>query len=319
MATTWVLKGDAVDKFLAMKAFVRVVETGTFTRASETLDIPKPTVTRLIQTLETELDTKLLNRTTRKVSVTTDGAAYYERAVRLLNELEELEGVMSRAKSNPKGRLRVDFPVPVGLGIIIPALPDFVSRYPDIQLDFGVSDRPVDLIADNVDCVVRTGKVTDQSLVARRLGDVRQVLCATPAYWKRHGRPTHPAQLEDGHIVIQMIAARTGRPFPLVVSRAGERVEISGNRTLTANDATACLAMGLTGLGVVHALTFLAAMHIESGALEPAFSDWWADAIPVYVVYPPNRHLSAKVRVFVDWLAALFAQNETAVQGVMRK
>src|SRR5580658_6568248 len=120
-----------------MKAFVRVVETGTFTKASETLDIPKPTVTRLIQTLETELDTKLLNRTTRKVSVTTDGAAYYERAVRLLNELEELEGVMSRAKSNPKGRLRVDFPVPVGLGIIIPALPDFVSRYPEIQLDFG--------------------------------------------------------------------------------------------------------------------------------------------------------------------------------------
>jgi DNA-binding transcriptional LysR family regulator len=254
-----------------MRAFVRVVETGTFTKASETLDIPKPTVTRLIQTLEAELDTKLLNRTTRKVSVTTDGAAYYERALSLLNELEELEGVMSRAKSNPKGRLRVDFPVPVGLGIIIPALPDFVSRYPDIQLDFGVSDRPVDLIADNIDCVVRTGKVTDLSLVARRLGDVRQVLCATPDYWKRHGRPTHPSQLEKGHVVIRMIAARTGRPFPLVVSRNDERIEISGDRTLSANDATACLAMGLTGLGVVHALTFLAACTLKAALWNPLF------------------------------------------------
>jgi len=115
-----------------------------------------------------------------------------------------------------------------------------------------------------------------------------------------------------------MIAARTGRPFRWWSAETTKRIEIAGDRTLSANDATACLAMGLTGLGVVHALTFLAAMHIESGALEPAFSDWWADAIPVYVVYPPNRHLSAKVRVFVDWLATLFAKNEAAVQSVIR-
>ncbi|AME26920.1 MULTISPECIES: LysR family transcriptional regulator [Burkholderiaceae] len=308
-----------MDKFQAMRAFVRVVETGTFTRASETLDIPKPTVTRLIQTLEADLDTKLLNRTTRKVSPTTDGIAYYERAVRLLNELQEVEGVMTRAKSNPRGRLRVDFPVPIGLGLIIPALPDFVARYPDIKLDFGISDRPLDLMAENIDCVVRTGKVLDQSLVARRLGDVRQVLCATPDYWLKHGRPKHPSGLEHGHDVIQMVAAQTGRAFPIVVKRNEEAVEVIPERTLTANDSTACLAMGLAGLGVVHALTFLSRIHIDSGALEPAFADWWADPISVFVVYPPNRHLSAKVRVFVDWLVELFLSSDTANKPVLRQ
>jgi len=305
-----------MDKFQAMQAFVRVVETGTFTKASETLDIPKPTVTRLIQNLERELDTKLLNRTTRRISVTTDGAAYYERAVQLLSDLSELEGVMSKAKTAPSGRLRVDFPVPIGLAIIIPALPDFVACYPDIRLDFGVSDRPRDLITDNIDCVIRTGVLADQSLVARRLGEVRQVLCATPEYWRRHGMPEHPDDLDNGHVVVQMISARTGKPFPLQVVRGGERVDVRGLRHFTANDATATLAMGLAGLGVVHALTLLAAPHLESGALVPALKDWQADPIPVYVVYPPNRHLSTKVRVFVDWLAQLFSEHELVHQKV---
>jgi len=308
-----------MDKFQAMQAFVRVVETGSFTRASETLDLPKTAVTRLIQTLEAELDTKLLNRTTRKVGPTTDGMAYYERALGLLNELQELEGVMSKAKSHPRGRLRVDFPVPIGLGLIIPALPDFVARYPDIKLDFGVSDRPLDLMSENIDCVVRTGKVTDQSLIARKLGDVRQVLCATPEYWARRGRPKHPSELERGHDVIQMVAAQSGRAFPIVLKRNDEKVEIAPERTLTANDATACLAMGLAGLGVVHALTFLSRIHMDNGLLEPAFAEWWADPLPVYVVYPPNRHLSAKVRVFVDWLVALFASSDTASKPILRR
>ncbi|WP_397450753.1 LysR family transcriptional regulator [Pseudomonas sp. NA-150] len=307
-----------MDKFQAMLAFTRVVEVGTFTKASELLDIPKPTVTRLIQTLEKELDTKLLNRTTRRVTLTTDGAAYYDRAVRLLSDLRELEGVMTKAKSNPRGRLKVNVPAPIGLAIIIPALPEFAARYPDIQIDFGVSDRPVDLFLENVDCVVRTGHIADQSLVARRLGDVRQVLCATPEYWNKHGRPTHPEDLNDGHVVIRMISSRTNRPFPLVVSKDGERVEVDGQRDYTANDATATLALGLTGLGVIHALTFQAATHLNSGALVEAFDGWRADPIPVYIVYPPNRHLSSKVRVFVDWLAELFARHERDEKKTMQ-
>ena len=184
-----------MDKFSAMQAFVRVVEAGTFTKAADSMDLPKATVTRLIQDLEKELDTKLLNRTTRKVAVTVDGAAYYEQASRLLGEVDELESSMSRAKASPRGKLKVDVPSSLGLTVIIPALPDFYARYPDIQLELGVSDRPVDIIAENVDCVVRGGELTDQSLVARRIGEFYLVSCASPGYLKRHGKPKHPREL----------------------------------------------------------------------------------------------------------------------------
>ncbi|MGF6770546.1 DNA-binding transcriptional LysR family regulator [Paraburkholderia sp. GAS199] len=298
-----------MDKFQAMQAFVRVVESGTFTKAAHTLDLPKTAISRLIAGLEGDLGTKLLHRTTRKVSMTTDGGAYYERAVRLLGDLEELEGAVSRAKSNPRGRLRVDLPVPLGLAIILPALPEFIERYPDIEFEFGLSDRPVDLIADNVDCVVRAGKIFDESLVARRIGQVEQILCATPGYWKKHRRPKHPSDLESGHVLIRTIASRTNRPFPIVVRKGNEEVEVSGSRKLTANDLTGCLTMCLAGLGVVHALSFIADAHLVSGALESVLDDWRAEPTPVFVAYPPNRHLSAKVRVFIDWLVALFVKS----------
>ena len=150
-----------MDKFSAMQAFARVVEAGTFTTAADSMGLPKPTVTRLIQDLEKELDTKLLNRTTRKVTVTVDGAAYYEQASRLLGEVQELESSMSRAKASPRGKLRVDIPSSLGLSVIIPALPDFYARYPDIKLELGVSDRPIDILTENIDCVVRAGEITD--------------------------------------------------------------------------------------------------------------------------------------------------------------
>ena len=171
-----------MDRFMAMRVFVRVVEAGTFTKAADSLQMPKPTVTKLVQSLETLLRVKLLNRTTRQVTVTPDGAAFYERAVRLLSELEDIEASMSNAQANPKGRLRIDVGTSVAGLIIIPALPAFHARYPDIQVDIGVSDRPVDLISDNVDCVVRGGDLTDQSLVARRIGEF--------AVHRRARRPT---------------------------------------------------------------------------------------------------------------------------------
>jgi DNA-binding transcriptional LysR family regulator len=304
-----------VDKFQAMQAFIRVVESGTFTKAAQMLDLPKTAVSRLIASLEIELGTKLLNRTTRRVSTTPDGAAYYERALQLMGDLAELEGSMSHAKSNPRGRLRVDLPVPLGLSVILPALPTFTARYPDIEFHFGLSDRPVDLIAENVDCVVRAGEIFDQSLAARQIGAVRQILCATPAYWDRHGRPSHPSDLEQGHVVIRTIASRTNRPFPIIVAKNGERIEVQNRRGLTSNDIMGCLTMSLAGLGVVHALTFSANTHLRSGALEAVLSDWVSDPVPVFVAYQPNRHLSTKVRVFIDWLAELFAGNESTARG----
>ena len=300
-----------MDKFVAMQAFVRVVEAGTFSKAADSMGSPKPTVTRLIQTLEKQLDTKLLNRTTRRVTVTADGAAYYDRALRLLGELEELESSMSKAKANPKGRLRIDVGSSVAQLLLIPALPDFYVRYPDIRIDLGVSDRPVDLIGENVDCVLRGGEITDQSLVARRIGEFHTILCATPAYLKRNGVPQHPSDLEgERHTVVNYFSHRTGQPYPFTFTKDGERLEIEGRHVLSVNDSNANVAAGLAGLGIVRIATFQAQGYIASRLLQPVLLDWCADSIPIYVVYPPNRHLSAKLRVFVDWVAELFARSD---------
>ncbi|WP_457279192.1 LysR substrate-binding domain-containing protein [Polaromonas sp. P5_D5] len=298
-----------MDKFSAMQAFVRVVEAGTFTKAADSMGMPKPTVTRLIQTLEQSLDTKLLNRTTRKVTVTADGAAYYERAGRLLGEMEELESSMSRAKASPRGRLKVDIPSSLGLAVVIPALPDFYARYPDIQLELGVSDRPIDILAENVDCVIRGGQITDQSLVARRIGEFYLMSCASPAYLKRHGVPQHPRELQ-AHKLIRYFSPRDGKLYTVNLQKDGEVVEIGGHHQLSVNDSNAGVAAALAGLGILQTLTFLVQHHISSGALEPLFNGWCSEAKPIHVVYPPNRHLSNKVRVFVDWIADLFAKHD---------
>lgn len=299
-----------MDKFAAMQAFVRVVEAGTFTKAAESMDLPKPSVTRLIQTLEKQLDTKLLNRTTRQVTATPEGAAYYERAIRLLGEVDELESSMSRAKASPRGRLKVEIPGALALAVIIPALPEFYTRYPDIQMDLGVGDRRVDLISDNIDCVIRAGVLQDQSLVARHVGEVHLLACASPAYLKRHGTPRHPRDIESGHTVVGYFSTRTGQLSPVDFNNDGEQVKVVCRYLVSVNDATAYVAAGLAGLGIVHAPSFLVQSHISSGALEPLLTHWYSEPVPIHVVYPPNRHLSNKVRVFVDWVAELFARHE---------
>jgi LysR family transcriptional regulator, regulator for bpeEF and oprC len=296
-----------LDQLTAMRAFVRVVEAGTFTRAALTLDMPKPTLTKLVQTLEAHVRTKLLHRTTRRVTVTPDGAAYYERVVRLLAELDELDGSMTSSQARPIGKLRVDVASALAVLIIIPALPEFHERYPDIQLDLGVTDRPVDLIGENVDCVVRGGRLTDQSLIARRIGVMRFMTCAAPSYLQRHGEPREPRDLESGHHIVSYFKARTGRSLPLVFNRDGERHEIAGPYVVAVNDGNAYVAAGLAGLGVLQAPLFMVERHIESGALRAVLTGWQADPLPLHVVFPPNRHISNKVRVFVDWVAERLA------------
>jgi LysR family transcriptional regulator for bpeEF and oprC len=296
-----------LDQLTAMRAFVRVVEAGTFTRAALTLDMPKPTLTKLVQTLEAHVRTKLLHRTTRRVTVTPDGAAYYERVVRLLADIDELDGSMTSSQARPMGKLRVDVASALAVLIIIPALPEFHERYPDIQLDLGVTDRPVDLIGENVDCVVRGGRLTDQSLIARRIGAVHFITCAAPSYLQRHGEPREPRDLESGHHIVSYFKARTGRSLPLVFGRDGERHEIAGPYVVAVNDGNAYVAAGLAGLGVLQAPLFMVERHIESGALRTVLTGWQADPLPLHVVFPPNRHISNKVRVFVDWVAERLA------------
>jgi LysR family transcriptional regulator for bpeEF and oprC len=297
-----------MDKIAAMRAFARVVEAGTFVRAADSMDLPNSTVTRLVQTLEQELGAKLLNRTTRRVTVTGEGAMYYERALRLLGDLDDLEASLSQARASPRGRLRVDLPASLGLSLILPSLPDFCARYPEIELELGLSDRPVDLIADNVDCVVRGGVISDQSLVARRIGEARRVCCASPDYVASHGLPVHPSELQHPqHALVRFVSPRTHQVLPFVLCKGEERFEVQACKGLTVNDTSACVAAAVAGLGVADALEFLAEPHLRSGALLPVLLDWCSEAAPLYVVYPENRHLSNKVRVFIDWVAALFA------------
>jgi DNA-binding transcriptional LysR family regulator len=295
-----------MDQLAAMRAFARVVEVGTFTRAAQLLDVPKPTLSKLIQNLEQHLRTKLLNRTTRRVTVTADGAAYYERVARILADVDELDGSMALSQATPKGRLRIDITTSLATLIMIPALPQFHARYPEIQIDLGVTDRPVDLVGENVDCVVRAGEITDQSLIARRIAEFSFITCATPAYLARHGQPRHPAELERTHTVIGYFGASSARPFPLDFKRGDEVEEINGRYILAVNDGNAYVAAGLAGLGILKVPRFMVEEHLASGVLQLVLSDWRSDPIPLHVVYPPNRHLSTKLRIFVDWVAELF-------------
>jgi DNA-binding transcriptional LysR family regulator len=298
-----------MDPIQAMRVFVRVVESGNFTRAADSLDLPKGTVTKQIQSLEERVRVKLLNRTTRRVTVTPDGAAYFERAARLLNDFDDLEASMVNTQAGPQGRLRVDVGTSAAQKLIIPQLHSFCDLYPDIQVDLGVSDRPVDLIGDNVDCVIRAGEITDQSLVARRIGSLPFVTVASPAYLKRYGTPQHPSELEKRHHVVGFFAGNSRRLYPHEFVKDGERLELNTHYRLAVNDSSAHLTSVLEGFGVSQVVTFMAAPHIERGELVQILPEWTREPLPVHVVYPPNRHLSPKVRVFVDWAADNFAKN----------
>ncbi len=299
-----------MDRFDAMQAFARVVEARSFTKAAETLHMSKTTVTQLVQQLEARLRVKLLNRTTRKINVTADGAAYYERVVRLLADMDDAETSLSGASASPRGRLRVDVPSPLARLILVPALPAFHALYPDIQLDMGVSDRMVDLIDENVDCVVRGGELTDQSLMARRVGDLQLGVYAAPSYLERAGRPSHPRELEDSHHrTVGFLWSRSGKPFPYAMHRDGERIEVQGRYVLSVDDGNAYLEAGLAGLGVLWLPDYMSRAHLARGELVPLFEDWRLDPMPLYLAYPPNRHVSIKLRVFIDWVAELMARH----------
>ncbi|MBN8941870.1 MAG: LysR family transcriptional regulator [Rhizobiales bacterium] len=298
-----------MDQLAAMRAFVRVVETGNFTRAAEALDTPKPTITKLVQSLEAHVRTKLLNRTTRRVTVTPDGAAYYERVVRLIADVDELDASMTVSQASLQGRLRVDVGTSAASLIILPALPDFHARYPEIQIDLGVSDRVANLIAEGVDCVVRAGTITDQSLVARRIAEIHMMTCAAPSYLARHGEPLHPLDLEKDHYMVGFMHPRTGRVETYDFSAHGEQHEIRSRYVVAVNEGNAFMAATLAGLGIAQVPVFMAWPYLVDGRLKPVLTDWTIGLYPLHVVYPPNRHLSNKLRVFVDWIADLFARD----------
>lgn len=298
-----------MDRFDAMRAFVRVVEAGSFTRAAETLHMSRTSVTQLVQQLEAHLRVKLLNRTTRQVNVTEDGAVYYERVARLLAELEDVEIGLPGNAATPRGQLRVDVPSPFANMVLVPALPAFHAQYPEIQFEMGASDRKVDLIGENVDCVVRGGEIVDGSLVARRIGELRLGVYAAPAYLARAGTPAHPAELIDSHHrIVRFRWSRSGG-FPYAMHRGEETATVGGTHILSIDDGNAYLTAGLAGLGVLWLPDYMARDHVLAGRLTPLFTDWRIDPMPLHIAYPPNRHMSRKLRVFIDWVTALMAQH----------
>lgn len=304
-----------MDHLQAMRAFARVVESGSFVRAAESLQMPAATLSKAIQALEKHLKVRLLERTTRRVSVTEDGAAYYERVRHLLEELEEVEATLGRAGSNPRGRLRVDTGGSVASGILIPALPQFRAAYPDIELQLGVTDRTVDLIGENIDCAIRNS-ASDPALIARRIGALAWTTCASPDYLARHGVPQRPEQiLEAHHVVAGYFSARTGRNQPLHFLDAGTPLQIEPTTAISVNESNAHLATALAGLGLIHTLDFMVRSAIESGELVAVLEAFRPAPQEVYIVYPPSRQLSTKVRVFIDWVTELFAALTPATQA----
>jgi DNA-binding transcriptional LysR family regulator len=299
-----------MDRFDAMQAFARVVETGSFTKAAQTLHMSRTTVTQLVQQLEARLRVRLLNRTTRQVNVTDDGAAYYEHVARLLAALDDAETSLSSFAANPRGRLRVDVPAPLARFLLVPALPGFHTQYPDIQLDLGVSDRNVDLIDESVDCVIRGGVIADTSLVARHIGDLQAGLYAAPLYLDTVGRPDHPKALEaPPHRIVGYRGSRRAGAMPYTLHRGEETLTIHGHHVLAVDDGNAYLAAGVAGLGVLWLPDYVAAAHAQRGELLRVLTDWQVAPMPLHIAFRPNRHVSAKLRVFVDWVAALMAEH----------
>ncbi len=297
-----------MNKLQAMEVFVQVVDAGGFTRAAELMQLPKATVSTLIQALEHSLQVKLLHRTTRHVSVTSDGAAYYERCVRILGDVREAEETLARTRANPSGRIRVDVSTGIANDILIPALPSFFERYPDIVVELGCGDRPVDLVEEKVDCAIRAGDLADSNLVARRIGVLQFVTAAAPSYLAKHGKPMHPNELMQ-HRCINYLSHRSGKAYEWDFVRGDERLLLAIPHSLAVNDSTAYLSCGLAGLGIMQMASYSIQPLIDTGRLALMLEDWTNTPLPIQVVYPQNRHLSAKVRAFVEWIADLFAAH----------
>ena len=298
-----------MDKLQAMQLFVRVVETGGMSRAADSLGIPKATATTLMQQLEAALGVKLLNRTTRRVTVTTDGAAYYPRAVAILAQVQETEESLARRRSVPSGRLRIDAPTLLARLVIVPALPEFFKRYPDIDLQLSSGEHRADLIEEGIDCAVWSGELGDSALVARRVGQLYFGTCAAPSYLASHGYPHHPQDLSS-HRCINHFAPHTGKTAEWVFAKDGARLSIPLRGFVALDDENSYLAAAEAGLGVAQIPAFVLKEALERGTLELVLGDWFAEPVPLSVVYPQNRHLSNKVRVFVDWIAELFAEHD---------
>jgi LysR family transcriptional regulator for bpeEF and oprC len=296
-----------MDKLHAMTTFVRVVEARSFSKAAETLSMPRSSVTTTIKNLERHLGTPLLRRNTRSLSLTEAGARYLASCQAILSDIERAESDVSLSTHAPRGRIRVDVPGVIGRSIIVPRLREFEAQYPDIELMLGLSDRPTDLIYEGIDCAIRTGVLADSTLVARRLGQLEWITCASPRYLKQYGEPDSPDALAT-HRVVNYLSNATGRPLDWRFRVNGKDVSMSMRSQFAVNETEAYLQCGLEGLGLIQLSQFAASAYLKSGRLKEVLASARCAPVPISIVYPQARAMAA-IRTFVDWIVAIFGSD----------
>jgi len=293
-----------VDQVKAMKVFVRIYERASFTQAADDLNLPRATLTHTLNQFEAWLGTRLLERSTRKVRPTLDGEAYYQRCVQLLAELEEAE--LAFRSVAPKGRLRVDLHGTLARHYVIPALPQFMARHPDIELSISEADRQVDLISEGIDCVLRAGTLSDSTLIGKRVANLRQITCASPAYLRKYGEPQNLDDLKN-HRAVNYVSRTTAKLFPFEFMVDGELREVAIDGAVSVFGAEIYAASAIAGLGLIQCPHYRMETQIAQGLIKDILIKTPPPPMPVSVLYPHNRHMSPRVRVFVDWLGEVFA------------
>ena len=288
-----------------MRAFVRSVELGGFSAAARDLDLTPSALSKLVTRLEDRLGVRLMNRSTRKLALTAEGDAYFSSARRILNDIEEAEDEVTRFSKSPKGLLRVNAGVAFGLHQLAPALPRFLERYPDIEIEINITDRVIDLLEEGADIAIRSGVLRDSSLTARKICDLQRVICASPAYLKKHGTPRKPQDLLN-HNCISISAAPQLRRWPFATSTGIESIEVRGN--VTANNAETLLQLAASGVGIIRLADVIVSDGMRAGWLTPILIDvHQREPLPLSAVYSPGKHKSPRVAVFVNFLVETFA------------
>lgn len=295
----------SMDRIASISAFAAVVEAGSFVRAAERLATSTSTLSRQIAELEQHLEVRLLNRTTRKLSLTEGGQAFYERAVQVLADLEEAEALATSSAAAPRGRLRLTCSYAMGVQRLAPAIAGFVARYPEVGFDVSVSDRIVDLVEEGFDLAIRIGQVGSDQLVARRLGNMRLLACAAPAYLQARGAPQIPADLA-AHSVITYAYSPNPRIWRLI-DADGTPHEVRVTGSLQSNSGDLAIATAIAGLGIVFEPDFMVKPALDAGSLVRVLPAYESSPGEIWAIYPSRRHLSAKVRLFVDYVAQQFA------------
>lgn len=292
-----------LENFGSMVTFVRLAETRSFKVTANHLGMSGPAVSKAIARLERHLGTRLFNRTTRSVALTDDGQAFLERCRRILADVQEAEELLTSRRLTPRGRLRVQMPIGFGRHVIMPELPKFLSAYPDLAVDVDLSDRIVDFAEEGLDIAVRIGEIPDSRVIARRIYDIRFVTCASPGYLASHGTPRKPEDLA-GHQCLTYWMPQLGRHREWLFAHRNVSFTHAPTGKLNINSSEALIDAAVGGAGLVSVATFLAAESVRTGKLKVVLRDFITLGPPVSVVYLPSRHLSARVRAFLDFLAA---------------